>query len=91
MPGAHAPRAPGIAMWAAIAVAAVAAAVLIAFTRDPNTWRFAAGFLVLSCLAVCVWSAVIGARSEREVNRAVRTLIDNRQARATPKRDSHDR
>ena len=82
MPGAYPSRAPGILMSIVIAGAALVAAALVAFTRDLSGWRIAGAVLVIGCLAVCVGSAVIGARSEREVKRAVQVRADARRAHA---------
>ena len=41
----------------------------------------AAGFLLLSCLAVCLWAALIGERCGREVQQAADRLAAERRSR----------
>ena len=71
--------AASVAMWTAIVVSVLLVAVLVAFTRDPNAWRVPAAVLAFSCLGVCIWSAAVGAHSERDVKRAVDELARTRR------------
>ena len=67
------------AMWAAIVLSGALAVALRARGWDERAWQAAAGVLVVSCLAVCVWSAVIANRCDREVRDAVQRLAEARR------------
>ena len=70
------------AMWAAIAVSTALLLVLLAQGWGGRAWSLAAGVLLLSCIAVCAWAAIIGNRSSREVDRAIARLAETRRRAA---------
>lgn len=69
-------------MWGAIAVSAGLLLVLLAQGWGGRAWGIAAGVLLLSCIAICVWAAVIGHRATREVERLVARLAETRRRAA---------
>lgn len=77
-------RRAGVAMWAGIAGAALLLVVLLAKGWGPSAWGTAAGVLLLVCIAVCVWAAVTGEQSAREVRDATARLAELRRQAARP-------
>ena len=61
----------GVAMWVAIALAVALFFVLWTGGSAQRAWNVAAGVLVVSCLAVCLWGALIGRQTDRSVRQAV--------------------
>ncbi len=66
-------------MWTAIGVSLALLALLLARGWGEGAWGVAAGVLLLSCIAVCVWAAVTDARAARLVDREVARLIRSRR------------
>jgi hypothetical protein len=69
-------------MWAAIAASVGLLLVLLTQGWGPGAWGIAAGVLLLSCIAVCVWAAFIGHHSNQEVERVVARLAETRRRAA---------
>ena len=70
-----------VAMGAAIVVSAALFVTFVMAGWGERAWQTAAGFLVLSCLGVCVWAALVGERSGREVQQAADRLAAERRRR----------
>lgn len=70
--------AAGRAMVAAIGISGVVFLALLAAGWGIQSWRTAAGVLVVACLAMCLWSAIVGERASREVKRAADRLREER-------------
>ena len=70
--------AAGRAMVAAIGASGVVLLALLAAGWGIQSWRTAAGVLVVACLAVCGWSAIVGQRASQEVKRAADRLQEER-------------
>ena len=70
-----------MAMGAAIVASVALFVTLILAGWGERAWQTAAGFLALSCLAVCLWAAMIGERSGREVQQAADRLAAERRRR----------
>ena len=69
----------GRAMLAAIGISGVVFLLgLLAGGWGIPSWRPAAGVLVVACLAVCVWSALMGDRASRDVQQAADRLREER-------------
>ena len=68
-----------VVMWAAIALSVALAVALRARGWDERAWQVAAGVLLLSCIAVCIWSAGVANRCDRDVRAAVERLAEERR------------
>lgn len=81
-------RAPAaLVMWAAILGSVALLGVLLFLGWHDRAGATAAGFLLLACVFVCIWTAAQGRATDREVRRVVATLAAVREAarrRATP-------
>ena len=71
---------PRIMMWAAIGLSFVLFGLLVAVGWRDNAGSIAAGFLLLACVAVCVWAGVQARIADREVDRAIAQMAAARQA-----------
>ena len=70
------------AMWAGIAVSIMVLVVLLA-RGGGDAWTMAAGVLLVICIGVCVYSAIVGKRSARAIDEAVARLADARRPPAS--------
>ena len=70
-----------MAMGAAIVVSAALLVTFLMAGWGERAWQTAAGFIALSCLAVCLWAALIGERCGREVQQAADRLAAERRHR----------
>ena len=75
----HTARSPRRTMWAAIGVSLGLLGVLLAVGWQDRAWTIAAGALLLSCVAVCIWSAFQGRNTDREVRLAIERLAAARR------------
>jgi hypothetical protein len=85
--------APRALMWAAIGLSVVLFGLLIALGWRDNAGSIAAAFLLLACVAVCVWAGVHGRIADREVDRAIARMVAAReddQRRRLPTRGTPD-
>lgn len=82
-PPGRTPRfAPRVLMWTAIGLSFALLGLLVTLGWRGNAGTIAAGFLLLACVAVCIWAGVQGRISDREVERAVTRLAGAREAAA---------
>ena len=65
-------------MWAGIAGSVALLLGLLARGWGGVAWPLAAGVLLVICVGACVWAAVSGERSAREVDDAVARLAASR-------------
>ncbi len=85
LPGRTTRFAPRLVMWTGIGLSAALFGLLIAVGWRANAGTIAAGFLLLACLAACVWAGVQGRISDREVDRAIARLAAARQEDDRPR------
>jgi hypothetical protein len=77
-------RRAGLVMWAGLATAALLLVVLLAQGWGSDACGAAAGLLLLVCIAVCVWAAVVGERSARAVRDEIARLATARHQDVQP-------
>jgi fatty acid desaturase len=84
--------APRALMWAAIGLSVVLFWLFIALGWRDDAGTVAAGLLLLTCLAVCIWAGVQGRISDREVERAVAQMAAAREQdrRRSPSTEATD-
>ncbi len=93
LPGRTTRFAPRVLMWTAIGLSFALFGLLIALGLRGNAGTIAAGFLLLACVAVCIWAGVQGRVSDREVERAIARLAVAREAgdrQRSPRTESTD-
>lgn len=93
LPGRTTRFAPRVVMWAAIGLSFALFGLLVAVGWRDNAGTIAAGFLLLACVAVCVWTGVQGRISDREVDRAIARMAAAREddeRRRSPMRGTPD-
>lgn len=66
-------------MWTAITASALLLAILLGRGRGPDAWIVAGAAVALSCAAMCIWFAVMAARSARAQERSVDQLAEVRR------------
>lgn len=66
-------------MWAGIAVSIMVLVVLLARGWAGDAWTIAAGVLLVTCIGVCAYSAIVAKRSARAIDEAVARLADARR------------
>lgn len=66
-------------MWAGIAVSIMVLVVLLARGWGGDAWTIAAGVLLVICIGVCAYSAIVGERSARAIDEAIAGLSDARR------------
>lgn len=77
--------APRVVMWTGIGLSFGLFGLLIAVGWRANAGTIAAAFLLLACLAACVWAGVQGRISDREVDRAIARMAAVRQEDDPPR------
>ncbi len=87
----HTARSPRRIMWAAIGASLGLLSVLLALGWHDRAWTIAAGALLLSCVAVCIWATVQGRNTDREIRLAIERLAATRRddARRRSPRSRH--
>ncbi len=68
------------AMWTGIAVSIMVLVALLARGWGSDAWTIAAAVLLVICVGVCAFSAIVGERSARAVDEAVARLADARRS-----------
>lgn len=93
LPGTSTRFAPRVVMWVAIGLSFGLFGLLVAVGWRDNAGTLAVGFLLLACVAVCVWAGVQGRIADREVERAIARMVAAReddQRRRSPTRGTPD-
>lgn len=78
-PGRTARFAPRVLMWTAIGLSVALFGLLTALGGRGNAGTTAAAFLLLACVAVCVWAGVQGRVAAREVERTIARMTAARE------------
>lgn len=68
------------AMWAGIAVSIMVLVVLLVRGWGGDAWTVAAGVMLVICIGVCAYSAIVGRRSARAIDEAIARLAHTRRS-----------
>lgn len=86
------PSTPRTVMWAAIGLALTLFGLLLALGWGPSAGTTAGAFLLLACVAVCIWAVAQGRSADREVDRAIARMAAARRKddRRRPPKEATD-